>query len=243
MAAPADRPAEERTDADRDFITVRVGRGLFFGVIGVLAGMLIGIFLGRATNNTASQRSDLSTSGQASPTPTIDVNVDPGRPSRGPQDAKVTLVEFTDYQCPFCRRHFNETYQRLIAAYEGRIRYVVLNFPIARIHPLAPKAAEAAECAHEQGKFWEYHDALFVHADALGVESLKKHAMDVGLDRGRFEHCLDSGAKTDVVRKDMEDGRRYGVSATPTFFINGEKVTGAKPFEVFRGIIEDKLDG
>ncbi len=211
-------------------------------MIGALAGVVIGFFLGRATSDSPERRTQVSASGEPSPATTVEVNV-AGRPSQGPQGAKVTVVEFTDYQCPFCRRHFNETYQQLIAAYGGRIRYVVLNFPIASIHPLAPKAAEAAECAHDQGKFWEFHDVLFRDPDRLDVEGLKHHATAVGLNRSRFDQCLDSGAKGDVIRKDMEDGRRYGVSSTPTFFINGEKVTGAKPLEVFRGIIDDKLRG
>jgi protein-disulfide isomerase len=180
----------------------------------------------------------LSTNVEPSPPTTVKVSVS-GRPSRGPEGAKVTVVEFTDYECPFCKRHFNETYPALIAAYEGRIRYVVRNFPLAR-HPLAPKAAEAAECAHEQGRFWEYHDVLF-RTEALDLESLKRHATGLGLDRSRFDQCLDSGAKAEVVRQDMEDGRRYGVSATPTFFINGEKLTGAKSLDVFRKMIDDRL--
>lgn len=141
-------PTDEPDAADRDLITIRVPRGLFYGVLGILAGVLIGFFLGRVTSDTTQDRTDVATSGEPSPA-TVEVDV-AGRPSRGPGDAKVTVVEFTDYQCPFCRRHFNETYRRLIAAYGDRIRYVVLNFPIATMHPLAPKAAEAAECAHDR---------------------------------------------------------------------------------------------
>jgi protein-disulfide isomerase len=231
----ADRPPDS---GDQDYITIRLPRALIYGVVGVVAGVVVGFLLGRATDggdpDTVAATADRSTPAIAG------VRV-AGRPSRGPENAKVTVVEFTDYECPFCKRHFNETYHALLDEYEGRIRYVVRNFPIATIHPSAPKAAEAAECAFEQGKFWEYHDGLFGIAASLDVESLKQQATNVGLDRGRFDQCVDSGAKAQVVREDIEDGRRYGVTGTPTFFINGEKLVGARSLDGFRQIIDDKL--
>lgn len=224
---------------DQDYITIRLPRALIYGFLGVVAGVVVGFLLGRATTNDRVQETVAATADPSTPA-FAEVSV-AGRPSRGPENAKVTVVEFTDYECPFCRRHFNQTYQALLDAYEGRIRYVVRNFPIATIHPSAPKAAEAAECAFEQGKFWEYHGGLFENAGSLDLESFKKLATNLGLDRARFDQCLESGAKAQVVRQDIEDGRRYGVTGTPTFFINGEKVVGARSLDVFRQMIDDKL--
>ncbi len=164
-----------------------------------------------------------------------------GRPTRGPRGAPVTVVEFTDYQCPFCRRHFQEIYPTLLAEYDSDIRYVVRNFPMSSIHPWAQKASEAAECALDQGRFWEYHDALFQHVTALGTDSLKRYAVDVGLTPARFNRCLDSGEKAQVVSKDIQDARSYGVSGTPTFFINGEILIGAQPLAVFKTRIDQAL--
>ncbi len=163
------------------------------------------------------------------------------RPFRGSEDALVTVVEFTDYQCPFCTRHFQQTYPRLIQEYGGRIKYVVRNFPLVQIHRDAAKAAEGAECAFDQGRFWEYHDRLFANNTALDFKSLKRYAEAVGLDTLRFNECLDSGKKSRVVELDMEDGRRFGVRGTPTFFINGRILIGAQPFEIFRYYIDAAL--
>ncbi|NIW36059.1 MAG: thioredoxin domain-containing protein [Gemmatimonadetes bacterium] len=160
------------------------------------------------------------------------------RPSRGPADASVTVVEFTDYQCPFCTRHFEQTYPLLMQQYGDRIRYAVRNFPLVRIHPHAAKAAEAAECAHDQGRFWEYHDRLFENNAALDVESLKRYAADLDLEVSQFNKCLDSGRKSEIVARDLEDGSRLGVRGTPTFFINGRILVGAQPYPVFRDAVE-----
>lgn len=166
---------------------------------------------------------------------------DAGSPSRGPADAPVTLVEFTDYECPFCARHFRQTYRSLLAAYDGRLRYVVRNFPIRSIHPQAQKAAEAAECAREQGRFWEYHDLLFERSPALDRASLESYASQLGLDGPRFRQCLESGHTADVVERDFNDGLAYGVQSTPTFFINGRAVAGAMTLDQFREFIDAAL--
>ena len=176
-----------------------------------------------------------------------------GRPARGPEDALVTMVEFTDYQCMFCAQYFRLTYPKLLTRYEGKLRYVSRHFPIRRVHPKALKAAEAAECAYDQGKFWEYHDilferqttagvaSLFEHRSALDVESLKGYAVELGLDSGTFERCLDSSEKAEVIQKDLRDGRRYGLRGTPTFFINGRMLQGALPLPMFESFIDAAL--
>lgn len=164
-----------------------------------------------------------------------------GRPYLGPEDAPVTIVEFTDYECPFCTQHFRETLPQLLSEYEGTLKYVVLNFPISRIHPFAQQAGEAAECAHDQGRFWEYHDTLFQSQGALDVQSLKSYAEDLGLDTEIFNTCLDSGAKTQLVLDDIQNGLTYGVSGTPAFFINGQILVGAWPFDRFQTLIDAAL--
>ena len=189
------------------------------------------------TSPQVSNQSDLQS--EASSVVRIDIE---GRPYLGPTDAPVTIVEFTDYECPFCRRHFQDTMPQLLREYEGSIKYVILNFPISRIHPYAQKAAEAAECAYDQNKFWEYHDVLFQNQRGLDSKSLKIHAEDVGLDTDVFGNCLDSGAKAQLVLDNLQDGEGYGVSATPTFFINGQRLIGARPFSSFQVLIDAALN-
>ena len=161
-----------------------------------------------------------------------------GRPYRGPADAPVVLVEFADYECPFCGRFFRETYPTLISEYGDRMRYVFRNYPLSNLHPNASKAAEGGECAFDQDMFWEYHDLLLQRQAALDVPSLKRYAAELGLDLERFSTCLDSGQKIDVVATDLQDGLGYGVTGTPTFFINGRKLVGAQVLPVFRNLIE-----
>ena len=163
------------------------------------------------------------------------------RPYRGPADAPVIVIEFTDYQCPFCARYFQQTYPTLLTEYGDRIRYVIRNFPITSIHPHAAKAAEAAECAADQDTFWEYHDVLFQRQASLDVTSLKHYATELGLDGDRFEACLDSGEKAEIVAADVRDGRAYRLNGTPTFFINGRRLVGAQPLAVFEHFIEQAL--
>lgn len=164
-----------------------------------------------------------------------------GRPYSGPDDAAVTLVEFTDYQCPFCARYFRQTLPSILSEYGDRIKYVVFNYPIPSLHPFAHKAAEAAECAYDQGKFWEYHDLLFNNQQSLGSESLKQYALDLELDTGTFDSCLDSAAKAEQVLADFQIGQDLGITGTPTFFINGTRMVGAQPFSSFQAAIEVAL--
>ena len=120
---------------------------------------------------------------------------------------------------------------------------MVRDFPLNSIHPFAQKAAEATECADEQGKFWEYHDVVFANQSTIDVDSLKGYAAELGLDTGTFDDCLDEGKQSSEVEKDLEDGRASGVTGTPAFFINGQLVSGAQPFSVFQQIIDAALAG
>lgn len=162
-------------------------------------------------------------------------------PAWGPADAPVTIVEFGDYQCPYCKRFYDETFPAIKAAYEGRVRFVYRDFPLTSIHPYAQKAAEASECADDQGRFWDYHDVLWANQGALDIASLKAYAAQLGLDMATFDDCLNSGKNAQEVQKDHSDGASYGVPGTPTFFINGVKLVGAQPFSSFQAVIDPLL--
>ncbi len=163
------------------------------------------------------------------------------RHSIGPADAPVTVVEFTDYDCPFCRRYYTDTFPKLMEMYGDRIRYVMRHFPLVSMHPEAAKAAEAAECAGEDGRFWEFHDLIMRGVPSLDVESLRRYAVEVGADADTFDRCLDEGEKAAVVQRDLRDGYMHGVRGTPNFFVNGYSLSGAQPVDVFSAYIEAAL--
>jgi protein-disulfide isomerase len=169
----------------------------------------------------------------AVPNVTLDLQ---GHPIQGAREAKLTLVEFSDYQCPYCARHTRETYPLIEKDFiaTGKVRYAMIDFPL-RGHPFSFKAAEAATCAANKGKFWEMHDLLFENQNALNPETLPTYAEQLGIDRGEFEACLKEG-RSDAVNADLQQATRAGVSATPTFMI-GWLVEGdrLKPAEVIRG--------
>lgn len=171
--------------------------------------------------------------------PRQQVEVLPDDPSRGPSDAPVVVVEFSDFQCPFCQRATG-TLQELYDHYDGQIRFVYKDYPLPN-HPDAFKAAEAGNCAYEQGKFWELHDKMFVSQDALDVPSLNEYAGELGLDDAAFATCLEEGRYAERVRRDLQVGQQYGVSSTPTVFINGRQVLGAASFETFDEIVREEL--
>jgi len=161
-------------------------------------------------------------------------------PAKGPEGAPVTIVEFSDFQCPYCSRAV-KTVDEVVAKYGDKVRLVFRQYPLP-FHENAQKAAEASLCAADQGKFWQMHDALFEHQDALGTDALKTHARTVpSLDVARFDACLDGGTHADAVKKDLEEGMAAGVDGTPAFFINGRLVAGALPLEAFAKIIDAEL--
>lgn len=135
----------------------------------------------------------------------------------------MTVVEFADFQCPFCRGHSAETLPQLREIYGDRVRYVFRDFPLTQIHPRAFQAAEAAQCAFAQGAFWRYHGLLFENQDALALTDLTQYAASVGLDMVAFESCVESGAYKDEVQADYDAGVEYGVNGTPAFFVNGPR--------------------
>jgi protein-disulfide isomerase len=171
--------------------------------------------------------------------PRTEVAVEAHDPARGPADAPITIVEFSEYQCPFCAR-VNPTLKQIEEKYAGKVRLVFKDFPLPN-HAQAPKAAEAAHCAGEQDKYWPLHDRLFANQQQLQVPELKAHAATVGLDQAAFDQCLDSGKHAANVQADIDLGSSLGVQSTPTLFINGRVVTGAQPIGVFTSIIDEEL--
>lgn len=159
-------------------------------------------------------------------------------PSRGPEEAPVTIVEFSDFQCPFCRRA-SATIDELLKSYDGKVRLVFRHFPLPN-HPQAFRAAQAAVCAEAGGRFWEYHDRLFA-AQNLSDEMLKGMASEAGLDAESFSACLDSARAREQVNKDLQEGRKIGIQGTPFFTINGRPVRGAVESSEFRRIIDREL--
>lgn len=173
-------------------------------------------------------------------------------PMLGDEDATVTLIEFTDYQCPFCSRHYTQTYGQIKSQYvdTGKIKLVVRDYPLS-FHPHAQKASEATECADDQGKFWDMHDKLFESQGAwsnLGdaVTVFKQYAADMGMNTSEFNDCLDNGTHAQEVQQDMSDGAAAGISGTPGFWVigpdgEGELISGAYPFSEFQRAIDERL--
>jgi protein-disulfide isomerase len=172
--------------------------------------------------------------------PRRDVKVEATDPSLGRASAPVTLIEFSDFQCPFCQR-VEPTLKKIRDTYGDKVRIVWKDFPLTQIHPQAFKAGEAAHCAGDQGKYWEYHDRLFANQQLLQTEDLKKHAADLGLDTAAFTACLDTSKYGERVRDGVAEGTRLGVNSTPTIYINGRVLAGAHPYETFVSVIDEEL--
>ena len=161
-------------------------------------------------------------------------------PSQGPEDAPITLVEFSDFECPFCVRVL-PTIEQVRETYGDQVRIVYRQFPLNAIHPNAQLSAEASLCADAQGKFWEMHDAIFEARGKAGADRLKTIASDLGMDSDVFGTCLDSSEFRSQVAADVEAGRQAGVTGTPALFINGRFLSGAQPFNVVSRVIDDEL--
>jgi protein-disulfide isomerase len=169
--------------------------------------------------------------------PLIDVNVKDAY-EKGPKTSPVTLVEFADYECPYCQKITPEL-QKLEKEYAGRLAVIYKDFPLP-MHHTSEKAAEAARCAGEQGKFWEYHDVLF-YSKQTQVADLKAHARVLRLDGDRFDKCLDDGAETANVKKDLEEAHQLGLTGTPSFFVNGHFFSGAADYAVLKEMVDMEL--
>jgi protein-disulfide isomerase len=174
----------------------------------------------------------------SAPRQTVDLAA--GDPALGSTSAPVTLVEFSDFQCPFCQR-VAPTLKQIKQKYGDKVRIVWKDFPLTQIHPQAFKASEAAHCAGEQGKYWEYHDQLFANQQALQPTDLKRYATDLSLEATKFNECLDSSKYGERVRDGVAQGTGLGVNSTPTIYINGRVLAGAQPYEAFVAVIDEEL--
>ena len=193
--------------------------------------------------------------GKRAPDPTHDIAVNvEDAPFLGDKNAKVSLIEFTDYQCPFCGRHAKQTLPRIIADYvgPGNLKYIILEAPMESLHPAAWKAAEAAHCAAEQGKYWEMHDQIFANQRAIEQKDLSFYAKVLGLDVAKFDDCLATGKTSVFIRRNRSEAEKAGVEGTPTFFLgvtdpNGStvktsrKIVGAMPYDDFKDAVEGLL--
>jgi protein-disulfide isomerase len=252
-----DEPEEVIKPDPEETVTFKLSH--FYSVLVVLAfavGILVGyVAWGRNPTVTTVVAQQGQGQGQAqapgqvveAPQPTqnpytrYDIPTD-GYPSLGPADAKITIVEFSDFQCPFCRRFYQETYHQLLNAYPGQIRFVYRNLPLTSIHPNAMPAAVASLCANDQNAYWDFHDKLF-GSETLDEETYVKYATDLGLDVDKFKSCIASGSYDDFIKKDMDFSLNLGVQSTPTFFVNGLAVIGAQPLETFKQLIDKELAG
>jgi protein-disulfide isomerase len=179
-----------------------------------------------------------------------------GSPVMGNADAPVTMIEFTDFQCPFCRRYSNGTFSQIIKDYvkTGKVRYVVRQFPLKPIHPKAVKASEASLCAGDQGKYWEMHDRIFKQTRSFEQEEWVRLAEGLGLEMSSFRDCLENGMKTSEVERDIKEGTALGMSGTPGFFLGRtdpenpdkfkavEMIRGAQPYPQFKRTIDKLLN-
>jgi protein-disulfide isomerase len=175
----------------------------------------------------------------AGPAKRVTVSTD-GQPSTGPSDAKVTIVEFSDYQCPYCQVWYQNVYQQLLTSYPNKIRFVYRDLPLP-MHPEAIPAALAADCAGEQGDYWKYHDALFGQKYGLNRSAYEQYAADLGLDRQAFGACLDSQRYLSKIQANASDAANAGLNSTPSFVINGRVLIGALPLAEFKAVIDEEL--
>lgn len=224
--------------------------------------LIVGIFFFFAGNNDNSQTGNALVNNPAgnvpSPTARAEVSEDDD-PVLGDENAPVTIIEFSDYQCPFCRKFWTETFNDLKKDYidTGKVKFIYRDYPLESIHPTAVQSAEAANCVREKGgdeAYYKMHDKIFQEGNKLDggdpitgpvrgtaqydLTELKKWAKDIGYDIGS---CLDSGKFESEIQKDLEDGSAAGVSGTPGFFVNGQLISGAQPYSVFEQLIEAEL--
>ncbi|MBI5943410.1 MAG: DsbA family protein [Chloroflexi bacterium] len=230
--------------------TVTFKRSHFYAVLVVLAfavGVLVGyVAWGRETVTAAPAPAAAPVAQQSAATAApqfrrYDIPTD-GYPSLGPDDAQIVIVEFSDYQCPYCRKFHDETYQALLNAYPGQIRFVYRNLPLTSIHPSAMPAAIASLCANDQNAYWDYHEKLF-SSESLDEATYIQYAADLGLNVDTFTACLSSGSHDAFIQEDMNFAIDLGVQSTPTFFINGLAIVGAQPLANFQQVIDKELAG
>jgi protein-disulfide isomerase len=188
----------------------------------------------------------------------VDLSVDPlqqvmskinleGQPERGPKDAKVTIVEYSDFQCPFCARVYTTFENEVLKEYGDRVRFVFKNYPLSSIHPWAEDAALASECAYQQGndQFWTMYNGLFSKQSDINKENFRDRvtaiAQEGGMDSTKLQQCLEARGAIDAVKADESEATALGVNSTPTFFVNGRRLSGAQTYESFKQLIDQEL--
>ncbi len=224
-----------------------LGLGAGFLIWGQKAARAGAIVAGEATRITGQQATQQA--GQQATQTAVqkafrryDVPVDDD-PILGAANAPITIIEFSDYQCPYCLQWHQQVLGRLREAYPDQVRIVYRDFPLTSIHPEAEPAAEAANCANEQGAFWQYHDKLFSGQYSLSTQTYQQYATDLGLDLVKFNDCINTHRFQAEVQADLDFAVNLGVRSTPTFFINGIAVVGAQPFDIFKQVIDKELAG
>lgn len=229
--------------------------GATLGLIGVIAGFTIA-----TTFNSSSAPTPIQAAGNASipaqpsaPAPTGTAPEIGIGPVKGDADATITLVEFTDFDCPFCARHFTQVYPQIIKDYvdTGKVKYEMRNLPLTGLHPNAQQAAEAAMCAHEQGKYWEMHDQLFAQASARTsvadpLTTYKQYASEIGLNAAEFDTCMANDDTVQAIQADASAGSAAGVDGTPGFWVIGpdgqtQQIVGAYPYDTFKAAFDSML--
>lgn len=253
-------PHEPHEDKKEEYSFKLNKARLWQGISAILVIAFIFLWFGYF-NNTPQPQQPQAQGHSQNPSPQQRVNIDIGdSPFLGPKNAKVTVVEFSDFECPYCGAAMG-THEELIKRFksqnpnweaagpkleelakQGKIRLVFKQFPFG-IHSQAQPAAEASECANEQGKFWDYHDALFANQERLGASLYTQLAENFDLDMDKFKNCIESTKYKQKVQDDLDYGQEIGVSGTPTFFINGVKLVGAQPFSALKQIIDKELAG
>lgn len=235
----------------KDFI---LGLAIGIAAISVVALIILtiaytqkGVYSQKISDSDSSAQDSIKNAPTPTPTPTpapskpssskVDVKISDSDHYRGDKDAPITIVEFSDFQCPFCSR-FHDTMLQVIENYPKDVKWVYKHFPLDSIHPYAREAAEASECAGEQGKFWEYTDSLYANQKSINSSYLNSLAREIGLNTSKFDKCLADGKYAKKVNDDFQYGKQIGVTGTPGGYINGQKIGGALPYNQLESMIE-----
>lgn len=229
-----DDPAIARTEGRR------LGPAASLGVLGILAGLAIGWLLWRSAPGDSGRGSAEALPGPGTGTVVEGVSI-AHDPVMGPAEAPITIVEFSDFECPFCTRFAQQTAPLLRRQYGDRVRWVFVNNPLQAIHPRAYDLALAGECAHEQDRFWPFYDAMFSDRYGTTDGGVANAARDIGVDTQRFEACYRNADHAEEVADDLKEAQKFYILGTPTFFVNGRRMEGALPAEAFAMVIDSIL--
>lgn len=234
-----DQPLTERETGPETPTPSRLGLGpaASYVLLGLLAGVAIGWLAWKEGPGAGASPSEGALPGAAQGTlfEGVDISADP---TMGEGEAPVTIVEFSDFECPYCARFARDTAPALRRQYGDRIRWVFVNYPLQTIHPRAYDAALAGECAHEQGYFWEWYDVMFSGDFGLSNDQLLAAAAGIGLNEETFQACFREARYAEEVDRDLKEGRKFYILGTPTFFVNGHRLEGAQRPEAFAEIID-----